>query len=96
MLLIVCAINAVFSLGQYTWCPTWLPEAYPTRIRGTAIAFCFNAPRFVAFLGPLVAGTLITYFGGYGKAAVIVSMIYLLGIFAAPFFPETRGKPLPE
>jgi MFS family permease len=96
LLLFVCAINAIFSLGQYTWCPTWLPEAYPTRIRATAVSFAFNAPRFVAFLGPLVAGTLITYFGGYGKAAVIVSMIYLVGICAAPFFPETHGKPLPE
>jgi MFS family permease len=96
MLLLVSAINAVFSLGQYTWCPTWLPEAYPTRIRATAVAFGFNAPRFVAFLGPLVAGTLITYFGGYGKAAVIVSLMYIVGFCAAPFFPETKGKPLPE
>ncbi|MGA3126230.1 MAG: MFS transporter [Candidatus Korobacteraceae bacterium] len=95
-ILFVCAFNAIFSLGQYTWCPTWLPEAYPTRMRATAIAFGFNAPRFVAFLGPLVAGTLITHFGGYGKAAVIVSSIYILGFVAAPFFPETRGKPLPE
>jgi MFS family permease len=96
LLLIVCCINAVFSLGQYTWCSAWLPEIYPTRIRGTAIGFCFNAPRFVAFLGPLLAGTLITYFGGYGKAAVILSMIYILGIVAAPFLPETRGRSLPD
>ena len=94
--LVMCATNAVFSLGQYTWCSTWLPEVYPTRMRATATSFVFNAPRFIAFLGPLVAGTLITYFGGYGKAAVIVSTVYLLGICAAPFFPETRGKPLPE
>src|SRR5262245_2469220 len=96
LILIVSAINAFFSLGQYTWFPTWLPEAYPTHIRATAVSFCFNAPRFIAFLGPLVAGTLITYFGDYGKAAVIVSMIYGLGIIAAPFFPETRGKPMPQ
>lgn len=96
LLLLVSAINAIFSLGQYTWCPTWLPEVYPTRIRATAISFGFNAPRFVAFVGPLIAGTLITYFGDYGRAAVLVSLIYALGIVAALFFPETRGKPLPE
>ncbi|MSO21303.1 MAG: MFS transporter [Acidobacteria bacterium] len=96
VLLGVCSINAFFTLGQYTWCSTWLPEAYPTRIRATAVSFCFNAPRFIAFTGPLLAGTLITYFGSYGRAAVIVSMIYILGIVAAPFFPETRGKALPE
>jgi MFS family permease len=96
LILIVAAINAVFTLGQYTWCPTWLPEAYPTHVRATAVSFCFNAPRFIAFSGPLLAGTLITYFGDYGRAAVIVSTIYVLGIAAAPFFPETRNKPLPQ
>ena len=96
LILVVSAINAFFSLGQYTWCPTWLPEAYPTHVRATAVSFCFNAPRFIAFLGPLLAGTLITYLGDYGKAAVIVSTIYAVGIAAAPFFPETRGKTLPS
>jgi hypothetical protein len=43
-----------------------------------------------------VAGTLITTFGNYGRAAIIVSTIYLVGIVAAPFFPETRCHPLPE
>jgi MFS family permease len=96
LLLLVSALNAVFSLGQYTWCSTWLPEAFPTRIRATAVSFCFNAPRFVAFLGPLLAGAMITYFGDYGRAAMLVSLIYLVGIVAAPFFPETLGKPLPD
>jgi MFS family permease len=95
LLLVVAAGNAFFSLGQYSWMPTWLPELYPTRMRATAVAFVFNAPRFIAFLGPLVAGTLIAGFGGYGNAAVTVSVIYLLGLAAAPFVPETKGKPLP-
>ncbi len=55
LLLVFCAINAVFTLGQFTWCAAWLPEAFPTSIRATAISVCFNAPRFVAFLGPLLA-----------------------------------------
>jgi MFS family permease len=95
-LLLVCCINGVFSMGVWTWAPTWMPEAYPTRVRATATAFGFNGARLVAFIGPLVAGSLITSFGGYGKAAVIVATIYLLGICAACFFPETKGKPLPE
>jgi hypothetical protein len=43
-----------------------------------------------------VTRTLITAFGSYGRAAIIVSTIYLVGIVAAPFFPETRGRRLPE
>lgn len=96
LLLVACGLNAIFTLGQFTWCSTWLPEVFPTRIRATAISFCFNAPRFVAFLGPLVAGALISSFGSYSQAALLVSLVYLVGIAATPFFPETRGRPLPE
>jgi MFS family permease len=96
LLLLAAAINAFFTLGQYSWMPVWLPELFPTRSRGTGIAFVFNAPRFIAFLGPLFAGTLIVQFGGYGKAAMIFACIYFLGFAAAPFLPETKGKPLPE
>ena len=73
----------------------WLPELFPTRSRATGIAFSFNAPRFIAFLGPLFAGQLIVQFGGYSHAAMIISCIYLLGFCVAPFLPETRAKPLP-
>ena len=95
MLLLLAFVNAIFSNGQYTWMPVWLPELYPTRMRATALAFAFNAPRFLAFLGPLMAGTMIVVFGGYGQAAMVFASIYVLGIVVAPFLPETRGKPLP-
>lgn len=96
LLLLVAAVNGFFSLGQYAWMPVWLPELYPTRMRATGIAFVFNAPRFIACVGPLLAGQLIVLFGGYGQAATIVAMIYLLGLCAVPFLPETLGEPLPE
>ena len=55
---VVLRVNGVFSTGQYTWMPVWLPELYPTRMRATAMAFVFNGPRFIACFGPLVAGTM--------------------------------------
>ena len=76
--------------------PVWLPELFPTRSRATGVAFIFNAPRFIAFLGPLFAGALIVHLGGYSTAATIISTIYILGLIVAPLLPETRGKPLPE
>jgi MFS family permease len=75
--------------------PVWLPELFPTRSRATGIAFSFNAPRFIAFLGPLFAGTLIVEFGGYSHDAMSIALIYVLGFAVAPFLPETRGKALP-
>ena len=95
-LLLLSTLNAFFSNGQYTWMPVWLPELYPTRMRATALAFAFNGPRFVAFLGPLLAGTMIAQFGGFGYAAMMLASIYIVGIIAACFLPETRGLPLPE
>lgn len=95
LLLVLALLNAIFSNGQYSWMPVWLPELYPTRMRATAMAFAFNAPRFVAFLGPLFAGQLIVYFGGFGYAATIIAMIYIVGLVAVLFLPETNGRPLP-
>jgi hypothetical protein len=93
--LLLATVNAFFSNGQYTWMPVWLPELYPTRMRATALAFAFNGPRFIAFLGPLLAGTMITEFGGFGRAAMVLASIYVVGIIAAFFLPETKGSPLP-
>lgn len=96
LLLALAAANAFFSTGQYSWMPAWLPELYPTSMRATAMAFAFNAPRFVAFLGPLLAGTLIVQFGGFGHVATFLALVYLFGIAAALFLPETRGRALPD
>jgi MFS family permease len=93
-LLFLVGIFGFFTLGIWAWAPVWLPELFPTRMRGTAVAFCFNAPRFISCLGPLIAGTLIASLGGFGPAATIVGLFFLLGVVAAPFLPETKGKPL--
>jgi MFS family permease len=96
VLLAAALVNGFFSLGLYSWMPVWLPELFPTPVRATGAAFCFNVPRFIAWIGPLVAGTLIANFGGFGNAAMTVAYIYALGVIATPFLPETRGKPLPD
>ena len=72
--------------------PVWLPESFPTRSRGTGIAFVFNAPRFMAFLGPLFAGTLIVQFGEFGKAAMIFACTYFLGIRGRAFPAGNQRK----
>ncbi|MGC2125927.1 MAG: MFS transporter [Xanthobacteraceae bacterium] len=96
LLLVAAAVNAFFTLGQYSWMPVWLPELFPTRSRATGLAFTFNAPRFIAFLGPLFAGVLIVQFGGFSRAAMTIACIYALGFCVTPVLPETNGKPLPE
>jgi len=96
-ILLVCAgLLGVFVSGQYTWMSAWLPELFPTRVRATGTGFVFNMPRLIAWVGPLIAGTLIANFGGFGRAATAISFIYILSLASAPFLPETKGKPLPD
>jgi len=95
-LLVAAVLNGFFSLGLYSWMPVWLPELFPTRMRATGAAFCFNTPRFIAWIGPLVAGALIANFGGFSNAAMTVAAVYVLGLITMPFLPEPRGQPLPQ
>jgi MFS family permease len=95
LLLVAAAGLGWFATGQYTWMAAWLPELFPTRIRATGAAFVFNAPRFIAWVGPLISGTLIATFGGFSQAAMAIGAVYILGFVAALFLPETKGKPLP-
>jgi MFS family permease len=96
LLLLAGAFSGIFVSGQYTWMAAWLPELFPTRVRATAAAFVFNTPRLIAWIGPLISGWLIANFGGFSQAAVMIATVYILSLVAAPFLPETRGKPLPE
>ena len=89
------AVFGFFTLGIWAWAPVWLPEMFPTRMRGTAIGFCFNAPRLLGCIGPLIAGTLIVGLGGYGAAATIIGLFFIVGFLVARLLPETMGRPLP-
>jgi MFS family permease len=95
-LLVAVTVFGFFTGGIWSWAPIWLPELFPTRMRGTAVAFCFNAPRWISCVGPLIAGTLIVSLGGYSTAAPLIGLFFIIGIIAAPFLPETKGQPLPH
>ena len=78
----------------------YLPELFPTRLRSTGTSFCYNVGRLVAAVGPSALGLLTTkVFHGpdaFRYAAVTMCSVFLIGLLALPFAPETKGKPLPE
>jgi MFS transporter, SHS family, sialic acid transporter len=81
----------------YGWLPLYLPELFPTRIRATAQGFAFNAGRLIAAAGVLEIGSLLNAFdGNYQKMCAVISLVYILGLFAIWFCPETKGRELPE
>jgi MFS family permease len=78
----------------------YLPELFPTRLRSTGTSFCYNVGRIVAAGGPLTLGLLTSsVFHGPDAmryAGVAMCSVFLVGLCALPFAPETKGQPLPE
>jgi MFS family permease len=88
-------VNGFLTGGLYGWFAVHPPELFPTSIRSTAISLIFNSARFLAMFGPILASSLIAFFGGYGPAATTLASVFAVGIVAVFFLPETKGKPLP-
>ena len=85
-----------FAIGGFGTFAAYLPELFPTRIRATGQGFCWNMGRACTAMGPLVAGTLVGVLGSVPTAAVAVTGIYVIGLVAIWFGPETRGLPLED
>jgi MFS family permease len=95
MVVLLQIVNGFLTGGLYGWFAVHPPEIFPTSIRSTAISLIFNSARFLAMFGPILASSLIAFFGGYGPAATTLASIFAIGIIAVLFLPETKGKPLP-
>lgn len=87
--------NGILTGGLYSWFAVHPPELFPTRIRSTAIGLIFNVARLLAMFGPILTSTLVGFFGGYGPAASALALIFMIGIVAVWFLPETKTKRLP-
>jgi MFS family permease len=96
-LLFVAPINGFFTLGlAFSWMAIYLPELFTSSVRSTASSFVFNSTRLVAWVFPILAGSMIQEFGGVSRAAVTMGMVYVLGLLMPWFLPDTTGKPLPD
>jgi MFS family permease len=101
------AVMGFCQLGLFAGFAIYLPELFPTRLRSTGTSFCYNVGRFIAASGPFTMGKLqVSLANGatspdaklqaFRTACCWMSLVFLVGIVAITFLPETKGRPMPE
>lgn len=88
-------VYGFFVMGGFGFFGLYLPELFPTEVRATGQAFCYNIGRGITGIGVLVMGGLIGMLGSVPAVAAASSCVYAAGLVAIWFGPETQGK-LPE
>lgn len=88
----------VFGIfGSFTY---YLPELFPTRLRGTGSGFCYNFGRVFAAGGPFLVGAVASSganaFATANAVLFYVGFIPLAGLLLMPLVVETRGRALAD
>ncbi|RYG35902.1 MFS transporter [bacterium] len=96
-LLYLLPVVSFFAVGLSAGFVLYFPELFPTHLRATGAGLAYNTGRIVSAPMPALIGMVISNTGGNAAYGVLVaSAIYVLGLLALPFAPETRGQALPE
>jgi MFS family permease len=97
---IMVPVMGFCQLSLFAGYAIYFPELFPTRLRSTGTSFCYNVGRFVAAFGPVVKAQLDTLFAHTSEplrySGCTMCVVFLLGLLALPFLPETKGQPLPD
>ncbi len=83
--------------GAFTY---YLPELFPTRLRGTGAGFCYNIGRIIAAAGPILVGSIAAQ-GANSLTSALRALFYvgfvpLAGLFLLPWAIETKGRTLED
>jgi len=83
--------------GSFTY---YLPELFPTRLRGTGAGFTYNTGRLVAAIGPFVVGSIAARGTNALDSAMNVlfwvGIVPIVGLLLLPFAIETKGRELSD
>jgi SHS family sialic acid transporter-like MFS transporter len=95
-------LGPVFVLGlistvYFGWLPLYLPELFPTRIRGTGSGVSFNFGRIASAIVILSSVALVeAYSGRYEEIGATTSLIYLLGCVVILLAPRKTAEHLED
>jgi len=83
--------------GSFTY---YLPELFPTRLRGTGAGFCYNAGRFIAAGGPFLVGMVAAMGADATETALKVlfwvGAVPIVGLLLLPLVIETKDRALAD
>ncbi len=86
-----------FSGIYFGWLPLFLPELFPTRVRSTGSGVSFNFGRIVTALTIFATGMMMAAFAGdYARIGRVTSLIFLVGMIAIWFAPDTSREPMKD
>jgi MFS family permease len=81
--------------GSFTY---YLPELFPTRLRGTGAGFCYNVGRFIAAGGPFLVGAVASRGADSLDTAMrvlfYIGFVPVLGVFLSRRAIETKDQAL--
>jgi predicted MFS family arabinose efflux permease len=84
-----------FAIGVSAAFVLYFPELFPTQLRATGSGLAYNVGRFLSIPVPLFTAWTIQRFGNSASTGVVLSgSVYVLGLAALVFLPETKDLPL--
>ena len=91
---VLLPVMGFFTNGVFGLFTIWLPEMFPSVLRGTGSGFAFSLGRVLGAAGPTLIGLLAAATGSYPTAISLLSLIYILGLPLIALAPETAHRPL--
>lgn len=96
-LLALLPFYGFLTFGFHSGFAFYLPELFPTHLRGVGVGFCFNGGRLLAALTLVFSGWLKSQPNlELRTAASFLALLYLLGLVFLWFLPETKGREFSE
>ncbi len=91
---VLLPILGFFTNGVFGLFTIWLPEMFPSALRGAGSGFAFSLGRVLGAAGPTLIGALAATTGSYPLAISLLSLIYVVGLPFIAMAPETANRPL--
>jgi len=92
-LIVIGPLVGYFAHGYFSMFGAMLAELFPTRIRGAAQGFCYNAGRLASAAAPYAIGAAAQRHG-LGSAIAVDALFFAVGGVLVWLLPETKGAEL--